>query len=419
MPGTVLRGGYGLSFFPGNYTSNADLKNAPFTSVYSPTCESSVAYQIQTSLGQPNITPDCATVAGAVTAFDQGLPLPAPQSITSNSLSFVAENPHLKPALIQQFNLQVERQFGSNVVTVGYVGNIGQHLPETINDINVPAPNSAGDPRPLSGVLSNLSTVNYLDSEGISNYNGLQTSFQRRFTKGLGFDANYTYAKALSDVTGFSEEGQQGWSNADPNRIRQIEYGVAENDIRNRFALSLNYELQYGKNFTGIKKAALSGWESNVIGVWQGGKPFSVVNSGSDPLGLSNVASPLYNGGNDRPNEIRNPRLSHRSNAEYFDTSAFAEQPVGTVGSEQRNSIYGPHFRHVDFSLFKDFPVTERVVMQFRAEAFDLSNTPNYFINNNTGTNTTQFGNANFGKVTGVDPNYVPRQIQFALKASF
>ncbi len=419
MPGTVVRGGYGLSFFPGNYTSNADLKNAPFTSVYSPTCESTVAYQIQSSLGQPNITPDCATIAGAATTFDEGLPLPAPQSITSNSLSFVAENPHLKPALIQQFNLQVERQFGSNVVTVGYVGNIGQHLPETINDINVPVPNSAGDPRPLSGVLPNLSGVGFLSSEGISNYNGLQTSFQRRFTKGLGFDANYTYAKALSDVTGFSEEGQQGWSNADPNNIRGIEYGVAENDIRNRFALSLNYELQYGKNFTGIKKAALSGWESNVIAAWQGGKPFSVVNSGSDPLGLSNVASPLYNGGNDRPNEIRNPRLSHRSNAEYFDTSAFAEQPVGTVGSEQRNSIYGPHFRHVDFSLFKDFAVTERVVMQFRAEAFDISNTPNYFINNNTGTNTTQFGNANFGKVSQVDPNYVPRQIQFALKASF
>jgi hypothetical protein len=431
-PSTVIRGGYGLSFFPGNLTSNADLKNAPFVSVYSPNCQSTLAYNIQVNrLNQSpaNVSANCATISGASTTFAQGLPLPAPQTINSPALSFVAEDPNFRSAIVQQFNLQVEKQFGANVFTIGYVGNIAQHLPEEINDINVPkpaavyaglnSPTPTTAPRPLTTNLSNLGTVNWLQSEGISNYNGLQMSFQRRFTKGLAFDANYTYAKALSDVTGFSEEGQQGWSNADPTRISQIEYGVAENNIGNRFALSLNYELQFGKSFTGVKKFALSGWQANTITVWQSGKPFSIVNSGSGPGGYSNRASPIYNGGNDRPNQIHSAKLAHPTNAQFFDTSAFAAQSLGTVGTAQRNSLMGPHFRHIDLSIFKDFPLTERVKIQFRAEAFDITNTPNFFINNNTGNSSTQFGSSAFGTVAQTDPNYVPRQLQFALKLQF
>ena len=95
-PNTVLRGGYGISFFPGNYTSNADLKNAPFVSVYSPNCQSTVAVAIE---GSQNINPasqnrGCLAANGESTTFDQGLPLPAAQTINSQSLSFVAEDPH-------------------------------------------------------------------------------------------------------------------------------------------------------------------------------------------------------------------------------------------------------------------------------------------------------------------------------------
>ena len=244
-------------------------------------------------------------------------------------------------------------------------------------------------------------------------------SLQRRFSKGLAFDANYTWAKALSDITGFSEEGQQGWSNADPTRIAQIEYGIAENNIGSRFALSLNYELQYGKNFTGAKRFALANWQANTIMVWQGGKPFSIVNSGNGPGGYGNRATPVNNGGQDRPNQIHSSKLSHPTNAQYFDTTAFVAQPLGTIGTAQRNSLTGPHFRHVDLSLFKDFPITERMKIQFRAEAFDISNTPNFYINNNSGNGSTQMGNSSFGTVANTDPNYVPRELQFALKLQF
>jgi hypothetical protein len=164
MPTLVLRGGYGLSFFPGNYTSNADLKNAPFTSVFSPNCQSSLAIQIEASLGvnPASQNPSCATVAGAPTTFEQGLPAPSAPNISNlaniPALSFVAEAPKFKSALIQQFNLQVEKQFGANVATIGYVGNIGQHLPESINSSTS---RRRSTPLPIPVVRRVRSTANY------------------------------------------------------------------------------------------------------------------------------------------------------------------------------------------------------------------------------------------------------------------
>ena len=436
-PATVIRGGYGLSFFPDNYTSSADLENAPFTSVFSPSCQSTLAVQIETALGQSaGQNPDCAT-QGAPGNLSQGLPTPIAPNVTNLAtipgLGFVAEATHFKSAIIQQFNLQIEQQFGANVFTIGYVGNIGQHLPESINNINQPAPfnpvsNPVGSARPLKAPLPNLGDVSYIASEGISNYNALQTSFQRRFTRGLAFDANYTWAKGLSDITGFSQQGgNQGWSDADPTRVRQIEYGIAENDIQNRFALSLNYELQYGKEFTGFKKAFLSGWQTNMIAAWQSGKPFTIVNTGAgadNPIesdgkqhGFNNRATPQNSGGQDRPDQTGDARLRHKTLSQFFDTTKFAPQPLGTVGIAQRNSLFGPAYRHVDLSLFKNFPVTERVNVQFRVESFNISNTPNFYIGN--GSSGASFGNPAFGGVSQTDPNYTPRQYQFALKAQF
>ncbi|WP_353069685.1 carboxypeptidase regulatory-like domain-containing protein [Tunturibacter empetritectus] len=445
-PTIVLRGGYGLSFFPGNYTSNADLKNAPFVSNFAPNCQSSLAINLEKNTNGGTLpsgqNQDCAAVGGAPTALvPTGLPVPSAPDVTNitaiPALGLTAEAPKFKSALIQQFNLQVEQQIGANVFTLGYVGNIGQHLPESINNINQPLPfnpvtNPGGSARPLANIAGNINGISYINSGGVSNYNALQASFQRRFTKGLAFDANYTWGKGLSDITGFSQQGgNQGWSNANPFAIRQIEYGIAENDIQNRFALSLNYELQYGKSFTGIKKAVLSGWQANTITVWQSGKPFTITETGSGAdnpfelnaagklvqFGYNNRATPQNNGGQDRPNQIVADARGSKSNHNFFNTAAFAPQPLGTVGTTQRNSLFGPNFRHVDLSIFKDFPVTERVKVQFRAESYNISNTPNFYIGN--GSSTAQFGSSGFGTVSQVDPNYTPRLYQFALKAQF
>ena len=447
-PTTVLRGGYGISYFPGNYTANADLKNAPFTTSYGPSCISTLAAQFYANANSTAVqNPACSTMAGYTaatyqTVFDAGLPTPTGQNIHSAALgAMFAEDPKLKTSMIQQFNLQVEHQFGPNVLTVGYVGNVGQHLPELFNDINVPTPaqvlatKSTGynAPRPLNTTLPNVGQIKWLASEGVSNYNGLQASLQRRFSKGLAFDANYTWAHALSDIVGFSQEGYQGWGDANPTQVRQIEYGNAENDVRSRFALSVDYELPF-KNHGGLEKYALDGWEVNSIIAWQTGKAASITNTGGS---YSDVANPLYGGGSDRPNQVSDPftagpvaanptcsapsSLKHGGNGYWFNPCAFMRQPEGTVGNTARNSIYGPHFRHIDLSLFKDFPIYNTLKLQFRAEAFNITNTPNFFLNNNVndGSAGALLGDATFGMLNESDPNNKPRQLQFALKLQF
>jgi hypothetical protein len=453
-PNMVLRGGYGISYFPGNYTANADLKNTPFTTSYGPSCVSDLAatfYANANSTAAQN--PACSKMAGYTaatyqTVFDAGLPTPTGQTIHSAALgTMFAEDPKLKTSMIQQYNLQVQQQFGPNVLTVGYVGNVGQHLPELFNDINVPTPaqvlasKSTGynAPRPLNATLPNVGQIKWLASGGVSNYNALQTSFQRRFSKGLAFDANYTWGHALSDIVGFSQEGYQGWGDADPTQVRNIEYGNAENDIRSRFALSIDYELPF-KNHQGVEKYALDGWEVNSIVAWQTGKAASITNTGGS---YNNVANPLYGGGSDRPNQVSDPfkagnvtytdgngvtqtcvgpsSLKHGGNGYWFNPCAFARQAEGTVGNTARNSIYGPHFRHIDFSLFKNFQIVEGLKLQFRAEAFNITNTPNFFLNNNVNDSSAGalLGNATFGMLNESDPNYSPRTLQFALKLQF
>lgn len=465
-PQTIVRGGFGISYFPGNYTSNTDLKNIPFLSNFQPNCQSTAAVQIETRFAGRNTgNQECAS---NFSVFSQGLPQATTPDVSNlhniNPLSFGTEGSNFKSAVIDQFNLQVEQQFGPNVVTVGYVGNIGHHIPQVINDINQPAPYSTNPNSPLyfgplpnpgfrsntgprrldqqfpgspgvnggPSTQSNLSGVGLVQSEGISNYNGLQISFQRRFSQGLSFDANYTWSKELNDATGYSEEGDnQGFSDANPFQLRQIEYGPGENDIQNRFALSANYEFQYGKTFTGLKKYVLAGYHVNTIAVWQSGKPFTILNGGGnndntsyvDPItgktvaeSYGNRAVPNNGGGRDRPNQIASAN-GNRSLHQFFNINAFAPQPTGTVGSTRRNSLFGPNFRHVDLSLFKDFPVTERATVQFRAEAYNISNTPSYIIP--LGSGNAQLGNSAFGTVTNFDPNYNPRLYQFALKVQF
>ncbi|GGH05686.1 hypothetical protein GCM10011586_22340 [Silvibacterium dinghuense] len=446
QPGTVLRGGFGMSYFPGNYTSNADLKNVPFVSTYQPSCESTLAYYITTSHGV-SATPVCGTGGQGSTStqtLSQGLPVPSapfvagqsPDLASLSGLSFNAENPKLRQGVVYQYNLMVERQLGAAVATLGYVGEVGNHQPQVLNNINLPSPAGPTAAQSqtylLSSVLPNVATVGYYDSEGVSNYNALQASLEQRLSHGFTLNANYTWSHVLDDFSGLSEEGDQGYGNADPHNLRKTEYGNGDNDIRNRFVLQSTYLLPFGKKLTGFKKQLAAGWQFNEIFAIQSGKDFSVENSTAAgcivPDGLAaattgNCAHP-YSGseigspGNDRPNIIAPFHRNSPGKDEWFNTSAFEGQTIGTVSNQARNQLYGPSFRHVDISLFKNFPIHEALDLQFRAEFFNLTNTVSlYMPNNNSGD--AQLGNGSFGQLTNVDPNYTPRQIQFALRATF
>jgi hypothetical protein len=130
-------------------------------------------------------------------------------------------------------------------------------------------------------------------------------------------------------------------------------------------------------------------------------------------------------------------KLSHPSKKEWFNTSVFNVQSAGYLGNERRNQLYGPRYEHLDMSLFKDIPVFKDGIVQFRAECFNLTNTPTFANPADSGTNEEIFGNpgvsgangdngasatnvaAGFGAISATNANYTPRVFQVALKLQF
>jgi len=423
LPGLVLRGGFGISYFPMNYTSNSSLKNQPFVSSYS--CNNSSC--VPTATGGPG--------PGSL-QFQLGLPLPTAASAT-NPTGTIADpvDPAFRSSYLEQFNLTVEKSFGANVVQATYAGMLGRHIAQIYNDQNLPPliSNTAlsalaarlgtststayNTLRPFYSQLPNITQIGGYNSRGVSSYNALQVSLNRRTAAGLTVGANYTWAHGLDNVLNLSNEINDGYGTI-PSRISSVDYGNSDVDIRNRVALSGNYELPFGKRLQGFSGALARGWQANTVLVWEGGEPFTVVNS-------QGVATTNNANHPDRPNQLRKGNISTPRISGFFDISAFAPQTSGVLGSERKNPLYGPHYRHVDMSVFKDFPVFRESTIQFRAEAFNIINTTNFSNPNNSmsvspGTGDTYIVNpSNFGTITTTSTNYNPRLFQFALKYQF
>ena len=439
--GMVVRGGFALSYFPGNYTSNAALKNPPFVDSYNPNCASPLAITIGGAAGLPQ---SCALVAGAPTTLEQGIPVPTQVSISTPGLNYSAVQLNLKSGSVDQYNLIVEKQFGQNVVTVGFVGDAGHHLPLTLNNVNVPVPVLSPNPGGL-GLLAtfnsiakpfpNVSGIQDYVSEGSSSYNSLVLTYTHRYSNGLSVGANYTWSHAIDDTTTLSMEGQEGWGNADPFAIHQLERSNGDLDLRHRFVVYGTYELPFGKNFSGVSKTLAGGWAVNALVAVNSGNPFTI----TDNFSNNNTVFPGSVGGPtpDRPLQIASASVSNQSIGEWFNRNAFVVPPGFTatgpnsgfsiIGNTPRNSLYGPGFHHLDLSLFKNFQMTERFNLQLRSEFFNITNTPSYFIANNQNNDATTNlvplqGNAAspaFGQIVRTNPNYTPRTIQLALKLLF
>jgi hypothetical protein len=442
--GMVVRGGFGLTYFPGNYTSNAALKNPPFTSNFNgQNCASPLAVQLEAAVAvaanpgpgqilQSQVQTSCATIPGAPTTLAAGIPVPVapgPPSPTNKGLGFQAVQLDLKSGSVDQFNLMVEKQFGQNVLTIGYVGDVGHHLPMTLNNVNVPNPTGL---TPLqvtqlnANPFPNVGGIGDYISQGSSTYHALQVSFQRRYSKGITIGSNYTWSHSIDDTTTLSFEGQEGWGNANPFNVQALETGNSDLDLRHRFVAYSTYELPFGKNFNGGRKLLFGGWQTNAILVWNSGSPFTITDNFTSQS--QNVfPGALGAAGPDRPNQIASATLSNPSVSEWFNRNAFVIPAAGEIGNAPRNGLFGPHFRHFDFSLFKDFALKESVKLQFRTEFYNLTNTPSYFVANNQNsdstTNLVPLQNATpstaFGQIVRTSPNYTPRAIQLALKLLF
>lgn len=326
---------------------------------------------------------------------------------------------------VYKWSLDVQRELAKNtVVTVGYVGTKGTHTGNSIGNFNTPDPSTNTnvqsrrpfqqfyDPALPERNIQRLGNVRYIDSFGNSFYHGLQTKIDKRYDAGLAFGVAYTYSKAHGDGENGGQEGA-AWQNP---RDRAASRGRYRFDQTQNFVAHYVWELP-GAKMTGPLKWVLGGWQTNGVLSLRSGFPFSVTQGGD-----------LNTGGPTFPDRLRDGKLDDPTRARWFDPTAFqrvtcnlpSRQDLCRYGTSGVNILESPGQQNLDFSLYKNFQVTESVRVQFRSELFNAFNTP-YF---------GQPGNIGFSSINTITPDAarqaeirsirIPmRIIQFGLKLSF
>jgi hypothetical protein len=406
----VIRGGFGMSRFAQDFASTAlNNYNPPFISQ---TVNCFPATGVGASV--------CPAGSGTLSQGAPLVPIPALNNLVPGVVQAHAlDYPN---AYIMQYNLTVQKQFGSNVLSVGYVGELGRHLQWAPN-INVPAP-SPGALKPLvySGVFPNVANINYSTASGATEYNSAQVSFERRYSKGLTVNVNYVFARNMANITDGGATVTAGAGSILPYD-RSYDWGNSDLGIKHRVSFRFSYELPFGKSSSRMMKLAIAGWQMNSLAFWQTGNPFTVVSQAFNPAQTNaNLVS------TDRPNIVAGQpyAASNQDYTNWINLNAFVLQPKGTAGTESHDQLYGPSQRNLDFSLFKDFQLKERMKLQFRAEVYNLTNTENFALpnvsitkwaSNVAGSLPTNSGS--FGQITASNAALNPRLFQFALKLIF
>jgi hypothetical protein len=272
------------------------------------------------------------------------------------------------------YSLQVEKGLGrAAVFQIGYVGSEGRKL-NLVSDIN------------QNNAFPTFGSILQLNSAGTSNYNSLQTTFRIRSWHGLTSTFGYTWAHALDDITAYRAAILDNAFN------RKLDYGNGDFDTRHLFTASYSYDVPKASWATGWSKWIVNNWQLSSLWNFHTGNP-----SDQTRLGLDLIGNP-YAG------------VSHKfaAGVQWWNPAAFAVPAAGTIGNLSRNKFYGPGYADVDFSVFKNLPITERVKIQLRAEMYNLTNRINLSqgttaVGSSCGTKTPGAPcntSAGFGKVT-------------------
>jgi outer membrane receptor protein involved in Fe transport len=383
---TVLRAGYGVYFDQSSLAPSEGLYfNSPFF-------DFNLFFTIQ---GLFTLTLD--------DPFPSFFPVPLPKS----AFGFQRD---LRTPYLQHWNVSVQHELGrSRVVELAYVGSKGTKL-ITARDINQPRPSPAS---PNFRPLPQFDDITFEESSANSNYHSLQLRFQQRLDFGLSVLSSYTWSKSIDNASSFFS------SAGDPNFPQDSfntagERGRSNFDVRHRLSVSYGYDLPFGKGRTflagdGVLSTILTGWQTFGIATVQSGRPFTVALL-SDIDNSNTGRSTLGFGANDRPNVVGDAELSSSSPDRWFNTSAFAFPAFGSFGDAGRNILDGPGFVNFNASLMKTTKLVEGLDLQFRAEAFNLFNHPNFNLPDNF------LGSPTFGRILSAQS---PRHIQFGLKLLF
>ena len=379
--------------------------------------------------------------------------------VTLPALRGVSENP--KTSYSENYSLAMEYGITNNMVaTLSYVGSQTHHL-IVLTDPNAPValsgPSYTGNLVPLPGFGGALFSA----YDGMSNYNSMQAKLERRFANGLSFLATYTWAHSLDDApTPLGSGGDGGYPNTNVQPIRG-QYSNSPFDTRQRFTMNGNYQLPFGRGqkFVNHFRALdylVGGWSSSITFAAQTGNPFSVYASNSNNTTFSGASgeSVYYATLVGNPFQASAPgtvspttgvacATSVRNRNNWYNPCAFGSPLPGsdltgnttvTGAAAQpylggvRNEVYGPGYERVNLSMFKDFKVHEKMALQFRADIFNLFNTPSYANPNSNFNNGGAASGVNNNSAQGGEitlprnfQNYTPdaRFIQLALKFNF
>jgi hypothetical protein len=387
---TVVRGGAGIFWNTAGHGGNALRlqRHVPFGPIYS-FSPGNFFVTRRVRDGFPTIPPLNLALADTPTG------------------SVIGVDPNYQPGYAQQFNLTVQHELPTSILLkASYVGNLGRHLDTSFNlNQAVPGAGAVNNRRPFFAVRPTLADVTWAVSDGLAAYHAFQFSAEKRLTHGLNGLLSYTWGHSIDTVGQSFGGGADGPLPQDP-RNRRADRGNSPFDIRHRLTIAWNYSLPVGKGRKwlgngGPAAYALGGWQVNGINTFQTGLPFTPT-----------LNSPTVNTGTgSRPNRIGEGTVSNPTVDKWFDPAAFTTPAQFTFGNSGRNILYGPGRVNFDFSVFKEFPVTERLKLQFRTEFFNLFNTPQFDLP------IAAIGAGNAGTITAIVGT--PRQIQFGLKLVF
>ncbi|MBZ5600052.1 MAG: TonB-dependent receptor [Acidobacteriia bacterium] len=430
----VVRAGYGI-FYGGSeagpYSNPSMGFNPPFFAIqnFNNPCGQSAASAVQ----------DCSLASAGIPTLASGFPANA--LVDPNTPLLFSIDPHLVTPYTQQWHLSTQYELpGNTVFEATYAGSRGlkqyiylngnQALPDPSPN---PPPEDTRRPfPPIDGFIG------WFRSAGQSNYNSLQLRAEKRFSHGLSFLVAYTWAHAL-DIASNADLGAQNGGDFRFYQTPNREYGNADFDIRHRLVLSYLYELPIGRgkafarNASGALNQIIGGWQVGGITSFSTGNWFTILDdnsfSNSDGQSRPDLVADPFKAGPIAANPDPNCQLTISQGGlaadrthtitSWVNPCAFTDPGFGSFGNVGRNTVPGPGYQIWDMSLFKNFSITERTKLEFRAEFFNVWNHPNLQFAKSgpqNSINTTTFNTPEFGFLTAARD---PRQIQFALKLSF
>lgn len=356
------------------------------------------------NINSQNVAVPDATIGDPLNLGGGALFYPSATPFTNASFYF---NPNMKTPYVDQWNIGVDQQINrETTLSLAYVGSHASRLDNggLNNTARYPGPGDAATvasrrPYPY------ITPTSYDDSTGNSNYNALEARLSRTTSNGLTYLFSYTWSKSI-DLGCSGAFGVEGCSIQNPYDP-QADRSVSGFDLTHIFSGAIVYELPFGRGKllnpdNAVASYIVGGWQLNTIVNFNSGTPYYVTYNGD----LANTGNTFV-----KVDVVGNPTPANRTPAEWINPAAFAAPAPFTFGTMGRNSLRSDWNKNWDLSLFRSFPIVESWNLEFRAEAFNVTNTAVF------GTPNNVINAPNFGVVTTTAN--APRELQLALKLSF